>query len=169
MISSNPMLQNMVQSNPQMAAMLNDPAMLQMLANPNVINSALQMLSQGGGGMGGMGGLGGLGGMGGLGGFGGMFGGQNQGIIIPLMSLNIFKEVIQELQELLAPPEQLEPLVLPVIPALPRLLEPQELLVLLVPLARLVLRTPSAELEASTLWLCSMTPISCQTCKICSV
>jgi len=39
----------MVQSNPQLSAMLNDPMMLQMLADPQIISSALSMM----GGMGG--------------------------------------------------------------------------------------------------------------------
>jgi len=42
----------MVQSNPQLSAMLSDPMMLQMLNDPAIISSALSMM----GGMGGMGG-----------------------------------------------------------------------------------------------------------------
>lgn len=80
------MLKSMVDSNPQMKAILSNPEMLkQMMSNsfnyaePEVIQAAMSNMG-GMGGMGGLGGFGGLGGMGGLGGYGGLGGfGGNQG------------------------------------------------------------------------------------------
>lgn len=46
MIENNPMLKNMVDNNPQLKEVLNDPAMLQMMADPQVINSALGMMGR---------------------------------------------------------------------------------------------------------------------------
>ena len=61
----NPMIQGMMQQNPQLQTMLQNPAMMQMMSDPNFMQSMMGMMgSQGGaGGMGGMGGLGGLGGL----------------------------------------------------------------------------------------------------------
>ncbi len=76
MMASNPMLQQMMDANPQMRAMMSDPAFLRQLSDPATIQGMMQVqqqLRQGGGlGMGGLGGLGGMGGMGGP--FGGMMG-----------------------------------------------------------------------------------------------
>ena len=46
MINSNPFLKQMVDNNPEMAAALNDPAMMQMMADPQVINAALGMMNR---------------------------------------------------------------------------------------------------------------------------
>jgi len=43
LVASNPFLQALVQSNPQIAGMLNDPMMLQMLADPQIFNTFLSM------------------------------------------------------------------------------------------------------------------------------
>lgn len=44
LVASNPFLQSIVQSSPQLAGMLNDPMMLQMLADPQIFNSFLSMM-----------------------------------------------------------------------------------------------------------------------------
>jgi len=44
LVASNPFLQSIVQSNPQLAGMLNDPIMMQMLADPQIFNSMLSMV-----------------------------------------------------------------------------------------------------------------------------
>jgi ubiquilin len=54
MINNNPMLKQMVDNNPELQTALNDPAMLQMMSDPQVINAAMGMMNRGGG----MGGLG---------------------------------------------------------------------------------------------------------------
>jgi ubiquilin len=79
MMSSNPMLQQMMDSNPQLRTMMSDPAFLRQLSDPATIQAMMQMQQQmRQGGMGGMGGLGGMGGMGGP--FGGMMGSPFAGI-----------------------------------------------------------------------------------------
>ena len=49
LVASNPFLQALVQSNPQIAGMLNDPMMLQMLADPQIFNGFLSMVGGVGG------------------------------------------------------------------------------------------------------------------------
>lgn len=46
MINSNPFLKQMVDNNPEMATALNDPAMMQMMADPQVINAAMGMMNR---------------------------------------------------------------------------------------------------------------------------
>lgn len=46
MINNNPMLKQMVENNPEMAAALNDPAMLQMMSDPQVMNAAMGMMNR---------------------------------------------------------------------------------------------------------------------------
>ena len=46
MINNNPMLKQMVDNNPEMAAALNDPAMLQMMSDPQVMNAAMGMMNR---------------------------------------------------------------------------------------------------------------------------
>lgn len=72
----NPMIQGMMQQNPQLQTMLQNPAMMQMMSDPNFMQSMMGMMGgQGGAGAGGgLGGLAGLGGLGGLGGAGGTTG-----------------------------------------------------------------------------------------------
>jgi len=40
------MLKQMVESNPELASSLNDPAMLQMLSDPQVMNAAMGMMNR---------------------------------------------------------------------------------------------------------------------------
>lgn len=66
MINSNPMLQQLTQQNPQMRAVLTNPAMMQQMMTPENMQAAMGMMG-GAGGMGGMPpGMGGMGGMGGM-------------------------------------------------------------------------------------------------------
>lgn len=52
------MLQQMVNQNPQMRAILTNPDMMREIMNPTNLNAAMQMMQ--GGGMGGMGSMGGM-------------------------------------------------------------------------------------------------------------
>ncbi|KAJ9104136.1 hypothetical protein QFC19_004120 [Naganishia cerealis] len=67
-IASNPSLAPM---GPQLREMMSSPFFRQMMSNPEMVRSIMQMRGGAGGGMGGMGGMGGLGGLGGFGGLGG--------------------------------------------------------------------------------------------------
>jgi ubiquilin len=44
MINQDPYLRSMVQNNPQMQSALNNPMMLQMMSDPNLLNSVMQMM-----------------------------------------------------------------------------------------------------------------------------
>ena len=60
MIDGNPMLQQMCEQNPQMIAMLTNPAMMQQMMTPENLNAAMGMMGSGAGGPG-MGAMGGAG------------------------------------------------------------------------------------------------------------
>jgi ubiquilin len=46
MIANNPMLKSMVENNPELQNVFNDPAMMQMMADPQVINAAMGMMNR---------------------------------------------------------------------------------------------------------------------------
>jgi len=46
MINNNPMLKQMIENNPELEAQLSDPAMLQMMSDPQVMNAAMSMMNR---------------------------------------------------------------------------------------------------------------------------